>query len=1198
MGRSILIPERVFDAAHLATAYAQSSTGTARDYGRECRPAVRQFTRDGGLDPIGLGAPEADVDVEIALRTPGDVDGARWTWRNYGTGTYRGKQQCSVLSDVRLLASTASAASRQSRPKLLPLASGELIAFWVSGDQSSGWNGDAVNYRAWDATSGWGTAYNIANLPTAGAATYPVVAIDAVQLADTGEVVVMVLQSIAGQVPILTRMVGSYSSGYVSGPLSTAFKPSTCTFQRQSFTSIRGMAMEVLGNGRIAMLLHDQNGGLWRSYSDDRGVTWAVWVLVTNSLANAPGGVSMCRARTGSLVAISPSLTLPVANWTSGSNPRIRLFVSDDGDSWVQAVQASTANNDGTTRITYGDGLLPEGCVEGAAVLCDDGHVRVFGAVHGDSGGAESTSVYDDLGMLTLKKRDITAADIGKLLTGDEAFDISSDYAITCSDLLDAAWNPTLSAFTLNSQRQAGRISRVFSLNGGSAGAGSANLDGTPLFRGVRSLDVVSFRGALWLLMACQDDATPGYTLVLARTGNWCEHFELPGENAAAARLLLGRTYERGWWPACLASSTGWTRTGTAGNFSLVASGTSQLNGLKIDNADAAISQYGVETTTPGGTTLGGTAGAYPAMLRLALTPVSGGGNNDQIRCNVRLADGATLCSSLAIRFDPAGGIYVVDTTGPTTIASATGMDLSGGCEVIVYWSAWNTLKAVLYRTLAANPDSDGAWTSLYAGTAALGSTGSGDGILWGNATTTPSVAYWRTVAFNRAATGLSSRAALQINDYTDATYPELTDDPLSTFYAHTPGYDDGVRHGSRAPVATALPPAHVKSLVSARFVGAGGRADPAGALTTTGTQDWWRLTTSYRYDVARVFKTPCRPNFWRSTGDAAYSVIKLDAGASDERFRPSHIALFGCNAVVGKVQLNETDSWGTPSIDVAFGCASEAVKRYEFQVASAFAVEGADNRVVRLTSGALAPNQFKSNARVSWYVYSAALNRTRKILGNDGARIFVDGSLSGAGAGAISIFPDTLAFSLGTLTAAGYRYMRIVLGDTAAPESLAEGYQKLGYVVSGQAFALTDADWGHNWNVAASVAEQRMRSGYSHVKAQGPGLGRWAYGFDFLGDYADRANLTAAPATDADSFRRTLALLEGALWGETICALLPEIEDHLSASTFGSRALEVYPVRVRGPFDSKHVCHEYLTNAGIWRDRRAVAPILCEEVL
>lgn len=1240
MARNLLIPQLWFDADHVSGGAVDNAGTASRDNTaeREARPAVALSTIRGQLRPVPVGLPDGAVDADVLLRSPGGVDAARWCWRNHASGTYKGKQQASVLSNVRLLYSQTGSGNRISRPKLLPLASGQALLLYLVGNTGSGVGGASVSWRTWrksargySAVAGWNAASSL----TAYLQSVPpvIVGADAVQFPDTGEIAAFVL-GYNGTRPILNRLSCAYGDDN-SAPLP--WSETDCKLPRTTVSALRSMAVELLPNNRIAMLIYEQgsgltDGGLWRTYSDDRGVTWAPWELAgtfnQGDATGAPnfqvgGGVSIGRARTGALVAMAPCIGPDLSGtnlWPSVKSPRMRLLVSADGDTWNDCIRANGTKSSGSSVTFYqADALCEPGVNEGAVVMGDDGLVRLFGAIHGDSRGDVSTGIYDDIGLLTLAKPDITAADVGAPLTKGQVYTAalsSTQWIVTCSDIIEGRWNPTVGALLLNSvspnvDRQCASFARIMSLNGASTGGtGSNNLDGTggsaPVYRGAKQMDVISLGGSLLGVVVGEDtDVVTGgdtgrWSAFAFRTLNWCEQFELPGTNAKdsiASSFIRGRTYEIGYLPAASPERMGWTRTGTAGNVTL----NTGTYGCKIDNSDGVATYESVST-------LSGGAGEN-IFVRLGCIPGTGGSTAaDRIAAWVQFTNGASY-AGVKVRFTSTS-FAVVDAAG-SAIVTVTGLTLTNGIELVFRVTGINTVTDILYRVLdASDPDSDGVWTSALAGNATPNLTtaaGTTEFFKWGNQTTTPAVSTWQEIGFNRSRSGSPNVTALSLNAMTASAYPELRDDATIEVES-TPEWDDGLRHGSRAPVATCEPSQILTASMAVRWLGAAGIATPPDA------QDSWRVTGSFSCDATRVRKPPVS-NIWRSIDGSVPAHILFDAG-NDQMWRMDAIAFFKCNAPSLRVQFATSNSWGAPSVNILCDTTDACdIRRdvYRRDIAGGVvSVEGVDQRVLRLAGDSatpLTPHKYKSDDNRSWYVYASSTGKTARILDNDGIRLIVDRSMSGAGtpngghdSDYISIYADTIFFPLagGVLTTTGYRWMRIRFGD-AAGDDLPEGYQQCGLVIAGDLVPLSDPhpDWGWQESIIHARARTDSPSGYFDIAETGPARRAWTFQWDFLKGPKDRAGYATTPGNRAGWERIASALLR-LNSGSEVAALLPDYGNTAqdSSSAFGFSTEKVYPVRFTGDPTQTQVVYELCRTDKLSEACKALAGARFEESL
>lgn len=1207
MSRSLLIPSFAFDADHVyGNAVDSAGTASREDPdGREVRPATRGATNIGGLNPIPLGLPTQDVNVDIMLRSPGNPDVARWTWRNDGTSEpWRVKEPASVLHHVRLLSSAVGNSNRVSRPKLLSLASEQMLMVYTTG--TSGPGGSAAAWRTWrksarthSSVAGWSasTAFSLTSTPS------EVYAVDAVQFPDTGEIAVFVLGS-SGSKPALQRLTSAYDEDSAA-PLPWA--PGPCRLPtKRSVTGLRSMAVEIMpdkGN-RLAMLIYEEDVGLWSSYSDDRGVTWSQWA-VAGQFASAgqspgtgdfetPGGVAIARARNGTLVALAPCRGPTVVDtpdlWPAAQTPRMRLLFSDDGESWNDAINRSRTVPTSTVN-EQADALCEHGINEGAVVLGDDGLVRLYACFHGDPSGDVSSVIRDELALLTLAKPDVSAADVGRKLTGTQADDNTPSgvtSAVTCSDVLEGRWDPNASAMILNGvspnvDRQFATFGRMIGSNGlHAAGSGGGGLDDAGvLYRGPRYVDAVMHLGRIWLAVVgeatvSESPETTRHSLFVATTFGWTEQFELLATNGAdtiASTIIRGRTYEIGWLPSGFPTSQGWSFVGTAGNVTM----DNATGGLKIDTADTVATYHTV-------TTLSGVAGQH-AFLYFTCLPTSGGSlAASNIAAYLQTSDGTTNQAGVAIRLT-ATSIAVIDVNGPATLASDTGLSLANGVEVKMRLTSHKRVTAVQYRVLGAqDPEDADEWIVLLDGVVADNLTeaaGTSEFLRWGNQTTTPAVSTWRNIHFNRGRASAMANTALELTSLAGATYPEIAD-PSTSAVDEVPAWDDGLRHGSRAPVVTAEPPAYISRGLLARWGGAAGVADPPDR------QDSWNAAADYACDASRVRRLPVS-NIWRSANDSAASYIVFDGG-TDRNWNFEAIAFFRCNAPTLRVQFGASNgTWvqsklcdTTDNADVRRDIYRRSV------VGGTVSIEGAGANVMRLAGDSatpLTPHRYESREDRAYYVYSSVLNKSAKILDNDGTRLFLDRDMTGAGTDGgeeedyVAIYADTVYFPLGTmgtLTTSGYRWMRIQIGDD---EDLPEGYQQCGLIVAGDVVALSDPhpDWGWREVVQQMRGRTDTQGGYVDIAQIGADRRAWQFGFNFASPPKSRSSLADTPGKRANGWEKLLYGLLRLHAGAEVCALLPEYGNAADdgPAEFGGSTERVYPVRFTGDPEMVQVAYE-----------------------
>ncbi len=194
---------------------------------------------------------------------------------------------------------------------------------------------------------------------------------------------------------------------------------------------------------------------------------------------------------------------------------------------------------------------------------------------------------------------------------------------------------------------------------------------------------------------------------------------------------------------------------------------------------------------------------------------------------------------------------------------------MANGIEFEIHFITSLSIE-VFYRTLSANPESHGAWKAVAITTPPTTEASAADLVIWGAshavATTEQT---WRYVMISRGSVAGSVTASTALNTYYSATYLEETDDPLAT--ERLPAWDDGLRHGTRAPRCCAYPDQYVTAGQRLRWLGAAGVANPGSV------QDNWRLTSSSPNDTSRTRKLPVNAPWLSANCDAAGDVV-LDA--------------------------------------------------------------------------------------------------------------------------------------------------------------------------------------------------------------------------------------------------------------------------------------------------------------------------------
>lgn len=1210
MARSVIIPSRILDGDHFLSKvnYIPSSTdavGVSTEYtaGREPRPAELNAANTGKLKPTTCGDEiTADSYSDTWMRIDGNVDAARWGKKDRAASNYQGKLAANIVTHVEVIRTyTGTDAEGPKHPKWCVLKGGSILLVWHEGTNTS-WN-----WQVWNPASGWGAR------ATQNSYLQTIVGVAPVQMSD-GQIIVFVAGTWA--FPSSYAVVEKYTcqtdppiaiNQFVRAPVKFP-TVGTATY------GLKAMAVEALPSGRLAMLMQFYDaagspttyGHLKRFYSDDRGASWSqpaeagdYGVLPTTAsgaalnaqIAGLPPtdninsdycGLTIRRLRTGALMALAPclagnfsgSLTVGVPN---DDTCCMRALVSDDGDSWADMIRSNyyVALTDGGNR-SVAFPLMPEGMINGGIAQRDDGYVSILGCYHGDgdardSGGTALNTIFDDFVLLTLGKPTVTGSDVGATIVNGTYPTGSNGQVVSCSDAFTSS---SVGPYNIPTRKQltAHRMNCL-------VGVGLNNLDGSgegaPAFKGPKFVDVVNYRGSLWVAAACTclTPAPDIHTIVIFRLQPWSSLQERVTDVTAVATVLDGGTYNFCWLPIDTPSSLSaadWSLVGAVVSSSI----TEAQMGLYHSTAAAG---YYQAATLPG-------TKNKKAWLRFQMRPLTGGSaGTNNIALQINQTDGAGNTYTVTFQFanttfratDPRGG--VLGTANPVDITTY-------GVEVVCYFSAAGTLGGIWYRQLAYDLE-DNYWVQLVAaGTALVAGAGATDSILFGHFTAVASTSAWHHIAYCRSTSATDNGFAyLNTGTYAwDAATPIITE-----FVNDAIGYDDGFNHGTRAQFCTATEQ-YVRDGLRVRWVGSGGKRGDRSVVRS-----------GYEQGVDKMLIAPVAAR-WRSNDFSANTYISFDAG-NDEFWSPDAMALFGCNMHTFYVEFDTLSTFNSvgganPAVSLLVAPTGGSYTRHYFARSGGMTIEGANNQILRLTGdtgltdGPLFPSQFRSNDLVQWLAYSAANAATYKIIDNDKYRIFFEESVAGASAGVVYVYPDRIAFPLsgGNLATTGYRYWRLRIptqdlpGDKQADGTISTGYMRIGLIVLGNTWRLDDPhpDWEWSLGITPPVSTIEAMSG-PWVKLQSELPRRsWTMSMSGLLERPVRTALTVVPGVTTASARRRMnhrsvaEMLDAAKWGERVVALLPEYSDAMATGGVMSTR-DVYPVRILGPYGARHAAYE-----------------------
>jgi hypothetical protein len=234
---------------------------------------------------------------------------------------------------------------------------------------------------------------------------------------------------------------------------------------------------------------------------------------------------------------------------------------------------------------------------------------------------------------------------------------------------------------------------------------------------------------------------------------------------------------------------------------------------------------------------------------------------------------------------------------------------------------------------------------------------------------------------------------------------------------------------------------------------------------------DAYTVVTSYQYGKESIWRE-LRPSrkVHSSADNASWSVV-FDAGANDT-FRGDTVALFGCNFNTCKFQMNATNSWGAPSVEVSLSA--------QLKTGTVGAGVRGPGYFGPTTSPNWVPHAYRSDGDGHRYFVDVG-SATYEITDNDESRIYVADVDFSAVAGTFNIFGDKTA---STFTFGQYRYARLLVGA----QQTSDNVYHLGTIVIGKRYTpIQTYDNGFVDRVAPNVEVFESDAGYRASARKGP---------------------------------------------------------------------------------------------------------------
>lgn len=1067
--------ESVLRVSRTTTAAGNQQAGLTLD-----QPDPEASTLVGDIRPTLSGRPERTRSGTILVGEGGATGNGRWSWSRDGDDTdvdFRFRQKPSVVGKrPDCLAHALVGPPWWNEPEARVLADGRVLLLFM--EQTS-------RYYDHDVAVGWSTSWKYAWLdPETDTWTNPALVtglgdwdytgteisagpywtgFDFVVYPDTGEVVAVV---VGGYVSTGNphESVGAVYTSTDSGAtwrmrsriLTSGVNP---TLVVDAFgEEFKCCAAELTETGRLCVLL-STSAGIYAMASDDRGKTWSGqqlddgWLLLYQSTDAAPvGGVerqamSMRRMRNGTLLAYHQRNAERIS---TGAPVSGFFYLSIDGATW--------------TEIEHDTDPYHE-LMDVAIVERPDGFPWMYGTIHTlypstYSGGAPAPVQLDELVQVAIARRDPEpTTSIDTLCPSGGAFNVHFMHL-----LVDAG--------------QAG-VARP------NAPAGLYTTIDTPYptIDGFANITAVRYRGQVLVIATTLNENDTEQGLVVYRVD-----FAQPMQERMEPKLdffgLAGRRlagYYRTW--DCYADPNNWgfTRVFTGGGGVITVP---NAEGGYWASTAAAVQNYWTDTTLPFA------ASSFTGVVRSVLRVTSGGSTTTpDVALLMVLGDGAGNFAGWVVKFEVSGSDLLAQ------LADAHGGDIGSGATITDGKDVWVEVLVGMWEITGSSTidveaywrpydrDNDPDWL--------VGYTPIGVGTL---TTTTSSTERASFGHISSNSTGDADWKSFHIwrKDGTVSAGPSVPDSPLiqrPTTYrdeeAESVRIDRG-QHGINNDAGTYnyLRPAQMIRY-PAQFMTDGVRVEWRGEAIADGEIGW---LTRYIYAGAHLFDESTPQREWRSNDDGVQIEIVLDAEltmGTGGVFDFDAVAVFGKNWHTFRVELNSTDSWGTPDFSVRAGVPGvltpPAVQRHTHlfdAIAGATAtIVVSDHRCRVVTAAAAArdgytfrPHRFASKESGPRYYAvfidapSEGQHAVFRIADNDRDTLFfytdpISYGVPGS-ATRVAIFSDRVAWDLRTAIRAAYpsglarRYARIVIEatDHADPD---EDFSRAGMIILGTATKL-----------------------------------------------------------------------------------------------------------------------------------------------
>lgn len=973
----------------------------------------------GSLRPVLSGEPERDTAIGTLGVSMSGVEGrGRFTWvRDADSST----TDAQVRVTPTILGRRADIVERKTsaflgyhiRPKLLPLASGRLLVMWAlaSDTPTNGFTQVALRCTTmgpdgeWDAQTYDPAPVGASLLALAGLGTLYPMGWDAVQFEDTGEIVAWILMQDAVILPRkCVWVMVSRDDGQTWTERARLWGPDPASPGPYDLPFESGAFNDIWQVQSIA--LEVTNAGRIVAAIATRG---SLWTAVSDDRGFSIQAMTLLRNWSASLV-YGAGVSMARAR-----NDVILIFLARPTVAAPHYVTEGWMTRNGTDvglRLNFSDAPSDQwGGVDIAVVQRPDGWLNIYRSVHQD----DSFSFGDKLVVNQCLKRDPT---------------------------LIETWDSFVSVF---------QDIHTHGITGSAGNMASA----VTTWAGFGGVDAVTWRGQIMLAACVVSESAPSTfdnsALMLYRSGFW----------QPAQERIEGSMFNRTFEPYCTPGNAGWivAGAGTETISDTCTSGSTVGGYIRLVTGLLSTRAY-TDTSLPNGNA------SIAGQFRVLCRPITGGSTaSDQIAWRVRLRNGGYSCW-FSVRYQKTvSGASLALADLNSTAGSIKNLVYDGDLfiEVLasIYQSGVNTWSAVAYAR-AVDPADDPDWVSPYTLLGPVELTevaAAADSFQWGHMVASVATSDWKSVQIHRM--GEESALASPIQWALDDVDSEVVSAPYAYVAMPDRLADSGAYNFPRPGQMTATP----------QFLHSGVSVSWLGEASRPATFDW---PMAWSYPVSGLFDLSSRQREWRSasypTADDFEILLDAEQGGAlpNARFHPTALAVFGRNFPDMRIQFNASNSWGAPSVDLAFGCPGAsgltlnrlaALLSWEAGIAHGIHV---GYRRFRLSSAfgsrIFRPHQFASAPWPGQRFYAVAGSVVFPIVDNSEDTLFVEGDPIGwpiANPQELSIFSDRFAIDIeeamsGVANQTGYRWCKITIPPFETAENV-DGRVRAGLIVLGQ---------------------------------------------------------------------------------------------------------------------------------------------------